>query len=203
MEPSGLIVFALALTVAAASPGPAITALVARVLVRGTAGAAAFMLGLSRGRCRLAHRDHPRPCLPRQDVRAGLPCPEICRRRLPGLSRVAVLVGAGGGTHGRGTEGGAPAQAVLRGALPDARQPENDGLLHCAAAQSDRPCGLSALGYAELVALTFVILICVDGSYVLLASRARRLFPEPRAMRWVNRGSGALLAGAAVAVASR
>jgi hypothetical protein len=49
MDIAGLFVFAAALFVAAASPGPAITALVARVLVRGTSGAVAFMLGLSIG----------------------------------------------------------------------------------------------------------------------------------------------------------
>ena len=49
MTVTALIVFAAALAVAAASPGPTITALVARVLVRGTSGALAFMLGLSIG----------------------------------------------------------------------------------------------------------------------------------------------------------
>ncbi len=49
MDPAGLFVFAVALFVAAASPGPAITALVARVLVRGTVGALAYMLGLAIG----------------------------------------------------------------------------------------------------------------------------------------------------------
>ena len=49
MDLTGLFVFALALFVAAASPGPAITALVARVLVRGTVGALAYMLGLALG----------------------------------------------------------------------------------------------------------------------------------------------------------
>ncbi len=49
MDLTALFVFALALFVAAASPGPAITALVARVLVRGTVGALAYMLGLAVG----------------------------------------------------------------------------------------------------------------------------------------------------------
>src|SRR3954463_16277553 len=47
MNLTGLLVFTAALAVAAASPGPTVTALVARVLVRGTSGALAFMLGLS------------------------------------------------------------------------------------------------------------------------------------------------------------
>ncbi len=49
MSVTALFVFGLALFVAAASPGPAITALVARVLARGTVGALAYMFGLAIG----------------------------------------------------------------------------------------------------------------------------------------------------------
>jgi threonine/homoserine/homoserine lactone efflux protein len=59
------------------------------------------------------------------------------------------------------------------------------------------------LGYTELVVVTLVVLTLVDGSYVLLAARARRLFKSARAVRLLNRTSGALLGGAAVAVAAR
>ena len=62
---------------------------------------------------------------------------------------------------------------------------------------------VTVLGYAELVGVTLLILTTIDGAYVLLASRARRLIASPRAMRFVNRTSGALLAGAAAAVATR
>ncbi len=49
LDLTGLLVFAGALTVAAASPGPGIAAIVARVLGRGTQGAAAFTAGLAIG----------------------------------------------------------------------------------------------------------------------------------------------------------
>jgi threonine/homoserine/homoserine lactone efflux protein len=62
---------------------------------------------------------------------------------------------------------------------------------------------VTVLGYLELVAITLAVLTLVDGSYVLMASRVGRLLRRPSALRWVRRGSGALLAGAAVAVASR
>ena len=61
---------------------------------------------------------------------------------------------------------------------------------------------VTPLAYAELVAVTLAVCTLVDGGYVLLAARARRLFSSPRALRFVNRGAGALMAGAAVAVAS-
>src|SRR5215213_9273901 len=49
MDLAGLILFATALLVAAASPSPGIAAIVARVLGRGTGGAVAFSAGLALG----------------------------------------------------------------------------------------------------------------------------------------------------------
>jgi len=46
MDVAALVVFAGTLAVAAASPGPGVTALVARVIGRGLAGAGAFAAGL-------------------------------------------------------------------------------------------------------------------------------------------------------------
>jgi threonine/homoserine/homoserine lactone efflux protein len=47
------------------------------------------------------------------------------------------------------------------------------------------------------------VLPLVLGLYVVAASRARRLFKSPRAIRNLNRGTGIAIAGAAVAVATR
>ena len=49
MDLAGLLVFASALFIAAASPGPGIAAIVARVLGRGTRGALAFTAGVALG----------------------------------------------------------------------------------------------------------------------------------------------------------
>jgi threonine/homoserine/homoserine lactone efflux protein len=62
---------------------------------------------------------------------------------------------------------------------------------------------LGAIGFAELVGVTLGVLAFVFAGYVLLAARARRLFTSPRAMRLVNRSAGTVMAGAAVAVATR
>ena len=45
--------------------------------------------------------------------------------------------------------------------------------------------------------------ILVLGGYALAAARARSLFRSPRAVRALNRATGAAMAGAAVAVAAR
>ena len=56
---------------------------------------------------------------------------------------------------------------------------------------------ITALGYAELVAATLVVLAVVFAGYIVLAVRARRLFTSPRAIRALNRSTGAVMAGAA------
>ena len=62
---------------------------------------------------------------------------------------------------------------------------------------------LTLVDYAKLVLVTLGVLAFVFGAYVGLAHRARRLFTSPRAIRRLNCGSGAVMAGAAVAIASR
>ena len=51
--------------------------------------------------------------------------------------------------------------------------------------------------------MTLLVLAVVFTCYVVLAARARRLFTSPRALKAVNRGTGALMAGAAAAIATR
>ena len=64
--------------------------------------------------------------------------------------------------------------------------------------------GLNAVeGGMEIVAVISIVLPLVLGGYVLLAARARRMFKSARAVRTMNRGTGAAMACAAVAVATR
>ena len=62
---------------------------------------------------------------------------------------------------------------------------------------------ITVLGFAELVAATLTVLGVVFAGYIVLAARARQLFTTPKAIRILNRTTGAMLAGAAAAVASR
>jgi threonine/homoserine/homoserine lactone efflux protein len=62
---------------------------------------------------------------------------------------------------------------------------------------------LTPLLAMELALTMMLILSAAMWTYALAASRARRLIANPRAMRLVNRGTGAVMAGAAVAVAAR
>jgi threonine/homoserine/homoserine lactone efflux protein len=62
---------------------------------------------------------------------------------------------------------------------------------------------LPPLGYIEIAAAIAVILPAILGAYVLAAARARTWFRNPRSTQLINRGSGTLMAAAAVAVATR
>jgi threonine/homoserine/homoserine lactone efflux protein len=62
---------------------------------------------------------------------------------------------------------------------------------------------LSAFGHLEIAGAIALILPATLGGYVLLAARARVWLKSPRAIRLLNRGSGTLMAAAAVAVATR
>ena len=62
---------------------------------------------------------------------------------------------------------------------------------------------LTPLGFAELALIVTAIASSVLTAYALAAARTRRLLTSARAVRLVNRGSGAIMAGAAVTIAMR
>jgi threonine/homoserine/homoserine lactone efflux protein len=203
MDPAALTIFALALFVAAASPGPAITALVARVVVQGTAGAFAYMLGLAVG-----------------DL-FWLSCAVLglafVAKTFVWLFLTLKYVGAAYLLYLAWRMWNAPA-SVSTADKPKAERPLRLFLTALAVMLGNPKvmifylallpnlidlAHVSALGYAELAVVTFGVVTVVDGSYVLMAARVGKLLRRPAILRWVRRVSGALLAGAAVAVASR
>ena len=62
---------------------------------------------------------------------------------------------------------------------------------------------VTLVGWAELVATMFVVLVAIDLAWVFLASRARLFLKSPRAVRIANRLSAGTMAGAAAAIATR
>jgi threonine/homoserine/homoserine lactone efflux protein len=57
--------------------------------------------------------------------------------------------------------------------------------------------------YAALVVVTAVVLLIVLVPYILLAAKARELLKEPSALKLLNRTAGGILAGTAVYIAAR
>ena len=62
---------------------------------------------------------------------------------------------------------------------------------------------LTALALFELAAVCGIVIFSTLALYALAANRARTLLRSTRAMRFVHRAAGGLMAGVAVAVATR
>jgi threonine/homoserine/homoserine lactone efflux protein len=62
---------------------------------------------------------------------------------------------------------------------------------------------MNATRFVEISVAIMIVLPAVLFSYVFLAARARELFTTPKAVRRLNRSSGVAMAGAAVVIASR
>jgi threonine/homoserine/homoserine lactone efflux protein len=202
MEPSSILLFAAALFVAAAAPGPTVAAILARVLGRGRPGALAFTAGIAigdvvwltiavTGLAMLAEAFH------------GI----FLAIRWLGVAYLLWL--AWKLWH-------APARPLALGPSPDAERPLRlflGGLsvtlgnpkvmiFYLALLPGLVDLGhLRLLGYLELVAVILAVLTIVLGGYVVLALRARRLLASERSLRLVQRGTGTVMAGAALAIA--
>lgn len=200
MDLAGLLVFGSALFIAAASPGPGLAAIVARVLGRGASGAVAFTIGdvvwltlAILGLVALAEAFQSVFVVIKFGGAAYLVylawklwtapvMPDAVEVEVSRESPVRLFLGGLAVTMGN------PKVMVFYLALLPS-------LLDVAR--------VTVVGYAELVGVTLGVLGLVFTGYVLLAARARHLFTSPRALRLVNRGTGAVMAGAAAAIATR
>jgi len=58
-------------------------------------------------------------------------------------------------------------------------------------------------GWASLVAVMLAVLVVIDFAWMIAAAQARRLLRSEAAVRFANRMSAGLMAGAAAAIAAR
>ncbi|MBX9592586.1 MAG: LysE family translocator [Hyphomonadaceae bacterium] len=204
MDLTSLLVFAGALFVAAASPGPGITAIVARVLGRGMHGAIAFTAGIALG-----------------DVVwltvavLGL---AVVAQTFHGVFLVIKYAGAAYLLYLAWKLWTAP--VVARDVAPDQSDIKRVRLFLAGLAVTlGNPKVMvfylallpniidlrtvTILGWLELSLVVLGVLAVVFGAYVALAARTRALFTSPRAMRMVNRGTGVVMASAAAAIAAK
>ena len=202
MEQLAFLTFAMVLLVAVISPGPAIAALVARIMARGTDGIAAFCAGLVLG-----------------DL-IWLSCAMFGLAALAALFQpVFLIVKYVGAAYllflawKLWRDSGAPVQAEpVRG---QGRQLFGAALLLSLGnpkimlfylALMPTVIDLTRLtvtDMAELAAIVAVVVSVVLAGYVLLAAHARRMFTSPRAVQIVNRTAGLAMAGAAAAIVAR
>jgi threonine/homoserine/homoserine lactone efflux protein len=200
----GLILFCLAYVLAVATPGPGIAAIVARVLGRGSVGLAPFIAGYlvgdltwftlaATGMAMLARSAHTLFLLIRY---AGAAYLLYLAYRL--WTAPAALPPEGAVLpQERGSQ-------LFVGSLSLTLSNPKAMIFYLALLPTviDLP-ALTIVAFLELALALSVILCTVLIAYAVAALRARRLFRSSRALRWLNRSTGTVLAGAAIAVAAR
>ena len=204
MELAALVLFAGTLLVAAASPGPGIAALVAQVIGKGAHSAPAFAAGLILG-----------DLVWLAVAILGL---AVVAQTFHAIFLVIKYAGAAYLVYLAYRMWTAPVEA--RNVAATVRR---DGRLRLFCAGLALTLGnpkvvafylallpslidlprVGLLGYVELASISVVVLTVVFGAYALAAARARAMFRSPRAMRLLNRTGGTMMAGAAVAVATK
>lgn len=205
MEPATLVAFTLALTIAAAVPGPGMTALVARALAVGFWGTVPMIFGMILG-----------------DL-VFLTCAALGLAALAaGFATLFTVVKFAGAayllwlawhlwTSAPRTDSvaaaAAPARSAGRVALGGLTltlgNPKTIVFYMALLPTVVDLTGLRFVGYLELVAIVFVDLLIVGAVYAAAASRARDFFRDVSARRLLDRTAGAMMAGAAVAIATR
>ena len=198
-----LATFAAALFVAALAPGPGIAAIVGRVLVRGRKGAMAMCMGMMLGDVvwlsmavfGLAVIAHSFASI-------------FVAVRYAGAAYLLYLAwrmwtAPAGSLHLPAPAGERAGRLFLGGLAVTLGNPKTIVFYLALMPNLFDLKLVTPFAYAELVAITFAILTTVFGGYVVLAHWARGLFSTPRAVRRLNRGVGAVMAGAAAAIAAR
>jgi threonine/homoserine/homoserine lactone efflux protein len=204
MELAGLLLFSSALFIAAASPGPGIAAIVARVLGRGPKGAIPFSIGIALGDvvwltfavlglAALAQAFHGVFLAVKY---AGAAYLLYIAYKLWTTPVEARDVSAEAKAE-------SPAKLLLGGLALTLGNPKTIVFYLALLPTFLDLTKITMLGYAELVVATLTVLGVVFGIYIVLAVRARRLFTSPKALRILNKSTGAVMAGAAAAVAVR
>lgn len=200
----GLGVFSLVYILAVAAPGPGVAAVVARSLSHGTKGAPAFIAGFmvgdlawfilaATGLSALAQSAYAVFVAVKWAGVAYLlylayrlwttPVSEVQEEKIEPASRpMQLFLGSLALTLGN-----PKTMIFFLALLPTVVKLET----------------LSLAGFVEIAVVICISLPLVMSAYVVAAARARSLFRSRRALRNINRGTGAVMAGAAVIVASR
>ena len=201
----GLATFCAAYFLAVATPGPGVAAVIAQGLARGSAGAPAFIAGFlagdllwfcaaALGLAALAQTAHAAFVLVR--YAGALYLLYLAYKLWTAPAKPLTEADAAGLAK--------PPHALFLGSLTLTLSNPKPMLFFLALLPTVVPLeSLSAFGHLEIAGAIAVILPLTLGGYVLLATRARRWLRDPRAIKLMNRGSGTVMAAAAVAVATR
>jgi threonine/homoserine/homoserine lactone efflux protein len=196
MAVSALLVFALALGIATASPGPGIAALVSRVLTHGFREVLPFLAAMWIGE------------IVWLAVIARTFALVFTVLKFAGVAYLLFLAwkmwfAPAGGEAGHLPSGQSPLRMFLAGLTVSISNPK---IMVFYLALLPTLVDLSRVGlfaWFELTLTTLTVMITVDLTWTLFATRARKLLMGRRAARIANRASATLMAGAAAAIATR
>ena len=203
MDFSRLLVFAAAYVAVLILPGPGVTALVARVLARGTQGVPAFVAGFVTGS--LLWFTIAATGLA---VLASSFATVFVVIRFAGAAYLLYLawklwrapvrpIGAGSATPDGNL------RLFLTGAAINLGNPKVIVFFLALLPTVVDLGALTPAGFGELAAIIGVVASSVLGAYAVAAARARRLFTATGAIRRINRGCAAVMAGTAITIAAR
>lgn len=204
MDLSALVIFALALLIAAGSPGPSLAALVARVLARGWREVLPFVAAMWLGELvwltcavagltAIAETFHWAFLILKYLGVAYLLYLAWQMWRAPVAVDAGPIASRSGGSSGLFLSGlavtlGNPKIMVFYLALlPTIIDIE----------------GIAGADWLSLAIVALMVLVVVDVTYIALATRVRTLLRSPIALRFTNRLSAAVMGGAAAAIAAR
>jgi len=203
MELATLLVFAATLALAAASPGPGMTALVARALGAGFAGALPFAAGMVVG-----------------DI-VWLSVAALGLAALASAFQLVFLVvkyagiaylcwlafrlwtAPAGGEAVAATVAERPLKVAGAGLAVTLGNPKTMVFYLAILPAVIDLRAMTALAFVELVGIIVVVLSAVCVAYAFAAARARAALASPRARQFLNRVAGTAMAGAAAAIAAR
>lgn len=202
MSQLAFFTFAMILLVAVISPGPAVAALLARIMARGTEGIAAFCAGLVIG-----------------DL-IWLSCAMFGLAALAALFQPLFLVvkycgaayllylawklwsGAGAPLASEPVRG--QGRQLFGAALLISMGNPKVMLFYLAVLPTVIDLTrLTVMDMLELAGIVALVVSAVLAGYVLLAAQARRMFTSARAVRRLNRGAALAMAGAAATIVAR
>jgi threonine/homoserine/homoserine lactone efflux protein len=200
----GIALFCLVYLLATATPGPGIAAIIARALGKGAAGMWAYIAGFvladliwftlaATGMAVLAQTAHTVFVIAKYIGAAYLVYIAYRMWTDPAIPAAE---------KSDATPASAP-RLIMAGAMLTLGNPK---VMIFFLALLPTVIDLRAVGvteYLEIAAAMCVILTSVLSAYAIAALRTRSLFRSTRAVRWLNRGTGTIMAGAAVTVATR
>jgi threonine/homoserine/homoserine lactone efflux protein len=206
MTVTNLAVFAITYLAVLVLPGPGVTALIARVLARGTGDIPAFIAGFVAGALLwFLIAATGMAALAASFAALFLAIRYLCAAYLLWLalkfwSSAPVSVSTSDiGILARESHW----RAFLTGLAINLGNPKVILFFLATLPTVVRIGDVTPLGFVELAGVVVFIASTVLAIYAALAGRARRLFNSPKSVRLVNRGSGVVMAGAAVAIAMR